>query len=71
MRTTLNLSGTNSGPLPQPEALSRSPALILSLPELFTAELGRRAFAWLIEAEKEYRRLSNAADLRLDNYREQ
>jgi len=35
---------------------------------LFTADLGRRAFAWLSEAEKEFRRISNAADLRLDTF---
>ena len=37
-------------------------------PELFTAGLGERAVAWLTAADKEYRRLSNAADLKLDNY---
>jgi ABC transport system ATP-binding/permease protein len=37
-------------------------------PELFTAELGERAVAWLSAADKEYRRLSNAADMKLDNY---
>jgi ABC-type multidrug transport system ATPase subunit len=37
-------------------------------PELFTAGLGERALAWLSAADKEYRRLSNAADLKLDNY---
>ncbi len=35
---------------------------------LFTAELGERAVAWLNSADKEYRRLSNKADLQLDNY---
>jgi ABC-type multidrug transport system ATPase subunit len=37
-------------------------------PELFTRELGTRAFTWLTAADKEYRRLSNAADMKLDNY---
>jgi hypothetical protein len=37
-------------------------------PELFTTELGERALAWLSAADKEYRRLSNTADLKLDNY---
>ena len=31
-------------------------------------ELGERAVAWLSAADKEYRRLSNAADMKLDNY---
>ncbi len=37
-------------------------------PELFTMEIGARAVAWLNAADKEYRRLSNAADMKLDNY---
>jgi hypothetical protein len=37
-------------------------------PELFTMELGDRAVAWLNASDKEYRRLSNAADMKLDNY---
>jgi hypothetical protein len=37
-------------------------------PELFTMELGGRANAWLSAADKEYRRLSNAADMKLDNF---
>jgi hypothetical protein len=37
-------------------------------PELFTVELGERAVAWLNAADKDYRRLSNAADMKLDNY---
>ncbi len=36
--------------------------------ELFTPGLGERAVAWLQGADKEYRRISNAADLQLDNY---
>jgi hypothetical protein len=36
--------------------------------ELFTPGLGERAVAWLQDADKEYRRISNAADLQLDNY---
>jgi ABC transport system ATP-binding/permease protein len=36
--------------------------------ELFTPRLGERALAWLRSADKEYRRISNTADLRLDNY---
>src|SRR5674476_625707 len=31
-------------------------------------ELGSRASAWINAADKEYRRLSNAADMKLDNY---
>ncbi len=37
-------------------------------PELFTMELGSRASAWLSAADKEYRRMSNAADMKLDKY---
>jgi hypothetical protein len=37
-------------------------------PELFTVDIGDRAVAWLNAADKEYRRLSNAADMKLDNY---
>ena len=36
--------------------------------ELFNPGLGERALAWLRSADKEYRRISNTADLQLDNY---
>ena len=35
---------------------------------LFNADLGRRAFVWLSEAEKAFRRISNTADHRLDTF---
>jgi ABC-type multidrug transport system ATPase subunit len=37
-------------------------------PDLFTADLGERLARWLNSAGKEYRRLSNLADMSLDNY---
>ncbi len=37
-------------------------------PELFTEGLGERLALWLNSADKEYRRLSNLADMSLDNY---
>ncbi len=37
-------------------------------PELFTAPLGERLAIWLGNAVREYRRLSNLADMSLDNY---
>lgn len=37
-------------------------------PELFNAALGERLAIWLNNADREYRRLSNLADMSLDNY---
>lgn len=37
-------------------------------PEHYTAGLGQRLMTWLAEADREFRRLSNIADMSLDNY---
>ncbi|MFZ2285491.1 MAG: ATP-binding cassette domain-containing protein [Bacteroidales bacterium] len=37
-------------------------------PDLFTPALGERLAVWLGSADREYRRLSNLADMSLDNY---
>ena len=37
-------------------------------PELFTVSLGERLAMWLSDADSEFRRLSNLADMSLDNY---
>jgi ABC-type multidrug transport system ATPase subunit len=37
-------------------------------PELFTAGVGERLLSWLNAADREFRRLSNIADISLDNY---
>ena len=68
--------GDNQLPLIRNEIGTISSAGIISpfagsdslTPELFTVDLGVRASDWLNEADKEYRRLSNAADMKLDRY---
>ena len=37
-------------------------------PDLFTPQLADRLTSWLASADREYRRLSNLADMNLDNY---
>ncbi|MBK7731769.1 MAG: ATP-binding cassette domain-containing protein [Bacteroidales bacterium] len=37
-------------------------------PDLFTPQLAARLTSWLASADREYRRLSNLADMSLDNY---
>jgi hypothetical protein len=37
-------------------------------PDLFTPQLAARLTSWLASADREYRRLSNLADMNLDNY---